>query len=51
MDNCFDFKPNLTNLRDCQKEAYLAVRDYYENSANTEKHILVQLPTGTGNQL
>ncbi|EOE5496092.1 DEAD/DEAH box helicase [Cronobacter turicensis] len=48
MDNCFDFKPNLTNLRDCQKEAYLAVRDYFENSANTEKHILVQLPTGTG---
>ncbi|EPL3586615.1 DEAD/DEAH box helicase, partial [Klebsiella pneumoniae] len=40
--------PNLTNLRGCQKEAYLAVRDYFENSANIEKHILVQLPTGTG---
>ncbi|MCK7259684.1 DEAD/DEAH box helicase family protein [Enterobacter asburiae] len=48
MDNCFNFKPNLTNLRDCQKEAYLAVRDYFGNSANTEKHVLVQLPTGTG---
>lgn len=48
MDNCFNFKPNLTNLRDCQKEAYLAVRDYFGSSANTEKHVLVQLPTGTG---
>jgi len=48
MDNCFNFKPDLTNLRDCQKEAYLAVRDYFANSINTEKHILVQLPTGTG---
>ncbi|HFO9156615.1 TPA: DEAD/DEAH box helicase, partial [Escherichia coli] len=34
--------------RDCQKEAYLTVRDYFADPANTENHILVQLPTGTG---
>ncbi|HDV3761161.1 TPA: DEAD/DEAH box helicase family protein, partial [Escherichia coli] len=48
MENCFNFKPNLANLRDCQKEAYLTVRDYFADPANTENHILVQLPTGTG---
>ncbi|WP_210451263.1 DEAD/DEAH box helicase [Pantoea ananatis] len=48
MSDYFNFKPNLEKLRDCQREAYLAIKDYFQDSDNIEKHVLVQLPTGTG---
>lgn len=35
------------SLRDCQKEAYQALLEHFSNDT-AEKHVLIQLPTGTG---
>ena len=47
MTNIFNQKINKSQLRDCQSGAYEALLQHFSNT-NTEKHVLVQLPTGTG---
>lgn len=47
MDNPFNLKPNTSKLRDCQSGAYEAILKHFSVSG-AKKHILVQLPTGTG---
>ena len=46
-NNCFNKTVNTKNLRDCQIKGYEAVLQHF-NIQNAEKHVLVQLPTGTG---
>lgn len=43
----FNQEINDNNLRDCQKEAYHASYDHF-NKEKSDRHVLVQLPTGTG---
>jgi superfamily II DNA or RNA helicase len=43
----FEQKINLEKLRDCQTGAYKATQKHF-SEANAEKHVLIQLPTGTG---
>lgn len=45
--NIFDNIVNKNNLRTCQKEAYEKILSHFSNK-EAEKHILIQLPTGTG---
>ena len=47
MTNPFKHSPNISKLRDCQISAYEAILKHF-SSAGAEKHVLVQLPTGTG---
>jgi superfamily II DNA or RNA helicase len=43
----FSQKINTTELRKCQREAYLKITDHYSKSS-TDRSALIQLPTGTG---
>lgn len=47
MSNEFDQEINLEKLRDCQSGAYEAIQKHFSDE-NAEKHVLIQLPTGTG---
>lgn len=47
MDNLFDRSVNTTKLRECQSGAYEAILKHF-SVEGAEKHVLVQLPTGTG---
>ena len=47
MANEFEQKINLKKLRDCQSGAYEAIQKHFSDE-NAEKHVLIQLPTGTG---
>ncbi|MEI7563890.1 MAG: DEAD/DEAH box helicase family protein [bacterium] len=47
MPNPFEHKPNTSKLRDCQSLAYQAILKHF-SIKGSDKHILVQLPTGTG---
>jgi superfamily II DNA or RNA helicase len=42
-----DTSVNLSELRDCQRDACFAARDHYVKN-DAERHTLLQLPTGTG---
>ena len=46
-NNLFDRSVNTANLRDCQTGAYEAILKHF-SVVGAEKHVLVQLPTGTG---
>ncbi len=45
--NLFDRQVNTSQLRDCQRGAYEAILQHFSVDG-AEKHVLVQLPTGTG---
>lgn len=45
--NPFDLRVNTNGLRKCQQEAYKAILNHFSNESS-EKHILIQLPTGAG---
>ena len=47
MQNDFSRKPNLSSLRDCQSGGYQAILKHFSMD-DAEKHVLLQLPTGTG---
>lgn len=47
MTNPFEKNPNVANLRECQSGAYAAILKHFAVE-DAEKHVLVQLPTGTG---
>ncbi len=47
MNNPFDLDINKDGLRKCQKEAYEAILSHFSDK-KSDKHILVQLPTGAG---
>lgn len=47
MKNPFEHSPNISNLRECQSGAYNAILKHF-SKIGAEKHVLVQLPTGTG---
>ena len=47
MSNEFEQEINLERLRDCQVGAYKAIQKHFSD-INAEKHVLIQLPTGTG---
>jgi len=43
----FDKKVNTSKLRECQSKAHATILEHFSDD-NAEKHILVQMPTGTG---
>ncbi|MFN5539231.1 MAG: DEAD/DEAH box helicase, partial [Candidatus Melainabacteria bacterium] len=47
MSDVFNQKINESKLRDCQIEAYAALKSHF-SSSSANKHVLIQLPTGTG---